>query len=75
VNYFPPSPIPVWPNYSGSGTPIKEYIFRRENVAPGINLDAARARMRSQVYRNGEPMVCLSCAATTDPHGNLPCGH
>lgn len=56
-------------------TAFEEMIWAYENVDPGTSLDAERAIVRSQAYRNGEPMVCLSCAAQTDPYGNLPCGH
>lgn len=54
---------------------VEEIIWAHENVDPGTSLDARRAIVRSRVYRNGEPMVCLSCAAQTDLYGNLPCGH
>ena len=54
---------------------LDETVWNYENVEPGESLDAESAIVRSKRYRDGEPMVCLSCAAQTDPYGNLPCGH
>jgi hypothetical protein len=40
---------------------------------PRVN--RAEAKLRSYLYREGDPMVCLSCGAKTDSIGGLPCGH
>jgi hypothetical protein len=54
----------------GHSKTIDEVIFEL-----GINLSAESAQIRSQFYRNGEPMVCLQCGCQTTPDGALACDH
>jgi hypothetical protein len=69
TDYFPPSPIPEWPDYS-PGVGIEEFIFEQ-----GLDLHRESAQLRSQLYRNGHPLICASCGAKTDAEGNISCGH
>lgn len=75
MKYFPPSPIPHWPKRSRlGGIPIGELVAEAYLDHPH-RMSKASARIRSQLYRNGEPMVCLSCGAKTNASGEIPCGH
>jgi hypothetical protein len=77
VNYFPPNPIPAWPWRSERGSrPLKEAITeRRFMLMSGEQWSRASVAIRSEMYRNGEPMVCLSCGSTTTANGEILCGH
>jgi len=71
MNYFPSSPIPAWPDPLPDGwTTIDSLIFDL-----GLNLSAAGAQVRSDLYRNGEPMVCIACGSLTTANGDILCGH
>lgn len=71
MNYFPASPITAWPEDAPDGClSIEDLIFEC-----GLNLSAESAFMRSIAYRNGEPMVCLSCGRQTSADGGTHCGH
>lgn len=77
MTYFPPSPVPLWPYRSRTGARLlSEAIAERKLLHySGDQWNAESARVRSRLYRNGEPMICASCGAKTDGNGKLPCGH
>jgi hypothetical protein len=67
--------IPQWPARSRGAIPFRE-AYATSNLSRDMReINAASARMRSDMYRDGAPMVCLQCGQVTDPYGNLPCGH
>jgi hypothetical protein len=75
TDYFPASPIPEWPKRGRLGAiPIAELAALKRLDYPAPMLRAS-ARVRSQLYRNGEPMICLSCGSHTTPDGETVCGH
>ena len=75
LDYMPADPIPAWPKRSRSGgRPISELAAALRNL-DGNLYSKASARVRSKTYRNGKPMVCLSCGALTDADGALRCAH
>lgn len=77
MNYFPPSPIPHWPRRSPRGARLlREAITENRFMQfSGEQWSRASALLRSDMYRDGEPMVCLSCGAHTTADGDTPCGH
>lgn len=76
VAEFVRSPIPEWPKRGRNGAlPLAEAIATHHLTQDMHEVNKARARLRSEIYRNGQPMVCLQCGQTTDPYGNLFCGH
>ena len=70
--------IPFWPKATlrgGGGKPISQFIWEQENVK-GRDLSNANRRIRSWLYRNGEPLKCIQCGASCGPKGEAPvCGH
>lgn len=71
MNYFPESPIPHWPTRMGRGCKtVEEAIFEF-----GLNLSAASAKIRSDMYHDGKPLICIQCGASTTSDGDLSCGH
>jgi hypothetical protein len=77
MNYFPPSPIPDWPWRSSRGSRLlKEAIAERRFMQmSGEQWSRASALIRSEMYRDSEPMVCLSCGSKTSADGEILCGH
>jgi hypothetical protein len=69
--------IPHWPKRSPRGSrPWPEVSAERKFFRHSTELyNQASASVRSTLYRNGEPMVCISCGAKTNESGGLPCGH
>jgi len=75
MNYFPPSPIPDWPKRSRlDGIPLAELVATHRLQDPH-RMAKASAKVRSHLFRNGEPMICLSCGRATAEDGETVCGH
>ena len=77
ITYMPADPIPAWPKRSKlGGRPYREYAAERQFfLFVTEEYNASSARMRSLIYRDGQPMICLSCGKPTDARGYLLCGH
>jgi len=77
MNYFPTSPIPDWPKRGrNESIPHKESAAMRKFFSHSTEqFNRASAAVRSQLFRNGEPMICLSCGRATAEDGETVCGH
>lgn len=66
--------IPRWPMRPYGCIPVEE-LFAEMYNEDGPNWNRGSARMYSEMFRNGKPMVCIGCGAQTDKSGELPCDH